>query len=72
MTRHSLRRMEWLRRLAMIRTFSEEVGRRCRRGERCRPVIRVTDGTVPSGMLGWIDGAADTLVRGIEFRRERE
>ncbi len=72
MTPPNLRPMDLLRRLAMIREFSDGFGARCRRGERCLPVIRVTAGPPPSGMLEGLDGAARTVLESIEFRFHRD
>jgi hypothetical protein len=64
--------MQFLLRLMMIRDFSERFATHCRRGERCEVAIRVTDTAPGRGILGWIDGAARTILRGIEFRFHRE
>jgi hypothetical protein len=64
--------MQFLRHLVMIRDFSERFATHCRRGDRCAVVIRVTDQIPGRGIFGWIDGAARTIVRGIEFRFHRE
>ncbi len=64
--------MEWLQRLRRIREFSEEFERNGRRDGYGMAVIRVTDVPQSSGMLGWLDGAATTLLQAIEFHFGRE
>jgi hypothetical protein len=62
----------FLRRLAMIQEFAGRFEARYRRGERCTPVIRVTDLSPGCESLGSIGEAARTLLEGIEFRFHRE